>query len=158
MLFTPNRTQLNYETAVQDFRRLYRQALWQQFNAWVSGKASNLLSYDDVRTKVDVSRIGKPVLREVPLNGIQGSVDRYLEYTPDFLPKRLCAEERWARIKTAVLDMRGVPPIELFELDGVYFVQDGHHRVSVARQLGVPTITAYVTTLETRPTDQMTAA
>lgn len=151
MLYTNNRIQLNYETAVQDFRRLHRQARWQEFKAWFKGQSTNLLSYEDARSRVNVVYVGKPELREVKLEAIRGSVDRYLEYTPDFLPKRAYSEERWARIKAAVLNMCGFPPVELFEIDGVYFVQDGHHRISVSRQLGVSTITAYVTSLQTRP-------
>jgi nucleotide-binding universal stress UspA family protein len=47
-------------------------------------------------------------------------------------------------------DLVGLPPIEVYELGGVYFVQDGHHRVSVARQSGTPSLQAYVTKVESR--------
>jgi hypothetical protein len=42
------------------------------------------------------------------------------------------------------------PPISVFELDGSYFVVDGHHRVAVARQRGVQYIDAEVTRLRSR--------
>jgi hypothetical protein len=43
-----------------------------------------------------------------------------------------------------------IPPIDVYELEGSYYVIDGHHRVSVARSLGRPTINARVTDVRTR--------
>src|SRR5438045_9127127 len=43
----------------------------------------------------------------------------------------------------------GFPPIDVYKVGDVYFVIDGNHRVSVARQLGAKTIEAYVTELPT---------
>ena len=55
------------------------------------------------------------------------------------------ARERW----TAVFDLwqRGLtlPPVDLIHVDEMYFVRDGHHRVSVARALGQKYIEAVVT-------------
>ncbi|MCZ7670816.1 MAG: universal stress protein [Chloroflexi bacterium] len=44
----------------------------------------------------------------------------------------------------------GVPPIEVYQVGEAYFVKDGNHRVSVARQLEMSTIEAYVTEVRTR--------
>jgi len=44
----------------------------------------------------------------------------------------------------------GLPPIEVYQIGEVYFVQDGNHRVSVAYQLGARYIQAYVTEVQTR--------
>jgi hypothetical protein len=38
-----------------------------------------------------------------------------------------------------------LPPVQLIEVNGCYFVRDGHHRVSVARMLGQLEIEAEVT-------------
>jgi uncharacterized ParB-like nuclease family protein len=38
-----------------------------------------------------------------------------------------------------------LPPVELIEVAGIYFVVDGHHRISVARALGESEIRAKVT-------------
>jgi hypothetical protein len=40
---------------------------------------------------------------------------------------------------------RGATPVSLYKVGGVYFVLDGHHRVSVASYHGVVWIDAYVT-------------
>ena len=45
--------------------------------------------------------------------------------------------------------LSGVPPIEVYKVGDAYFVKDGNHRVSVARQLGMSHIEAYVTDVAT---------
>jgi hypothetical protein len=45
-----------------------------------------------------------------------------------------------------------LPPIQLYEIGGVYFVRDGNHRVSVARIQGVEQIDAEVTSLSSEIT------
>ena len=44
---------------------------------------------------------------------------------------------------------KDLPPVSLYRLDDAYFVEDGNHRVSVARYHGADWIEAYVT--EFRP-------
>ena len=41
------------------------------------------------------------------------------------------------------------PPITVYEVGGLYFVVDGHHRVALARQLGMEYVDADVTAIET---------
>ena len=57
---------------------------------------------------------------------------------------------RWERIANAVRRGEPMPPISLFQIGEVYFVRDGHHRVSVARALGRTDIDAYVVEVRTR--------
>src|SRR5690606_11426800 len=59
-------------------------------------------------------------------------------------------EGRWVGVRLAMTGLEGVPPIELYQVGDAYFVKDGNHRVSVARQLGAKTINAYVTPVHTR--------
>lgn len=55
-------------------------------------------------------------------------------------------KERWSNIATLYLDASscGVPPIEVYQVGDAYFVRDGNHRVSVANQLNLIDIEAYV--------------
>lgn len=89
-------------------------------------------------------------LRDIPLDAIVGSVDRYTDFTRSFLPLRDSDQERWARVQTQVSKLAGLPPIEVYQVGDAYFVRDGNHRVSVARQMGASHIEAYVTRIETR--------
>jgi nucleotide-binding universal stress UspA family protein len=57
---------------------------------------------------------------------------------------------RWARVKALAEGLQGLPPIEVYKVGEAYFVSDGHHRVSVAKQLGARSIEAYVTEVRVR--------
>jgi nucleotide-binding universal stress UspA family protein len=144
-------SELNYQLAVRDFQRARKEAAMQQMLARIQGKSSELLCYDEVRRHLRAT--DKPIergLQEIPLDKIVGSVGRYQDFTRSFLPKKDSNEERWARVKAAITDMKGMPPIEVYQVGEAYFVKDGNHRVSVAQQLGAKTISAYVTEVETR--------
>ena len=43
----------------------------------------------------------------------------------------------------------GVPPVSLYKI-GMYFVLDGNHRVSIAKEMGLDTIEAFVTEVKTK--------
>src|SRR5690606_4806324 len=64
-----------------------------------------------------------------------------------FLPRSDNLKNRWSRVDQAMQDAIHLPPIDVYQLGGIYFVRDGNHRVSVARQLGASYIDAYVTEL-----------
>lgn len=142
--------QYHYQVALEDFRQARRQAALQQLLARFTGVPTELLSYDDVRQKLKVTNVRERGLQEIPVDKIVGSVGRYKDFTRSFLPKSDSDSHRWARVKAAVSDLMGVPPIEVYQLGDAYFVIDGNHRVSIARQLGVPTMSAYVTEVKTR--------
>jgi nucleotide-binding universal stress UspA family protein len=141
---------LNYKAAVRDFDRARKQAALQQLMAKLTGKSVELLSYADVEKKLEARGEIKRGFREIPLDAIVGSVGRFKDFTRSFLPIRESNEERWARVRTAVDEMTGMEPIEVYQVGEVYFVKDGNHRVSVARRLGTSTITALVTEVQTR--------
>jgi len=44
----------------------------------------------------------------------------------------------------------GVPPVHLYKVGDAYFVLDGNHRVSIAKEMGLEEIEAYVTEFKTR--------
>jgi nucleotide-binding universal stress UspA family protein len=71
-------------------------------------------------------------------------VGRYRDFTRSFLPRDASIKERWKRIYAAAQGMEGLPPIEVYRVGEVYFVKDGNHRVSVAREMGAEFIQAYV--------------
>jgi nucleotide-binding universal stress UspA family protein len=138
--------------ALSDFHRARQRAALQQVLARVTGRSVDLLSYDEVARQL------KPVgqtdrgLRDIPLDSITGSVGRPNDFTRDFLPRQDSDQNRWARVRAVVADpaATGLPPIEVYQIGDTYFVIDGHHRVSVARQLGATHIQAHVTELHTK--------
>jgi hypothetical protein len=89
-------------------------------------------------------------LRTIPLDAIVGTVDRSRDFDRSFRPTTGRTRERWERIASAHRRGEEFPPIDVYALGELYFVRDGHHRVSVARALGWPDIQAYVTQVRTR--------
>ncbi len=139
-----------YNTAVEDFKRARKKAAMQQVMARLRGKPTDLLAYEDVCALLDSTETIHHGVQEIPLEAIVGSVGRYKDFTRDFLPKHDSDEERWVGVKTAVMDMSGMPPIDVYKVGDVYFVIDGNHRVSIAHELGTKTISATVTEVKTR--------
>jgi hypothetical protein len=110
----------------------------------LSGHSQELLPFDEVREKL---KLGGPIYRgvqDVPLDKIIGSVDRYQDFDRRFMPKQSHSEHKWQRINRAWYQEENLPPVMLYQVGEVYFVIDGHHRVSVARSHGQPTIEAEV--------------
>lgn len=139
-----------YRKALEDFQQARRQAAMQQTLARLRGESFELLSYEDVRKKLKMTGVAERGIQEIPLKAIVGSVGRSGDFTRDFMPIKDTSEERWAKVKAAFVSSTGVPPIEVYKIGDAYFVRDGNHRVSIARQLGNETIEAYVTEVQTR--------
>ena len=138
--------------ALSDFHRARQRAALQQVLARLTGRSVDLLSYDDVARQLKPLGQSDRGLRDIPLDAITGSVGRPNDFTRDFLPRQDSDENRWARVHAAVADpaATGLPPIEVYQIGDAYFVIDGHHRVSVARQLSATHIQAHVTELHTK--------
>lgn len=137
-------------SAGEDFRQARRRAALQEIMSHLTGRSAELLSYEEVRQKLRGLEGSAKVLKDIPLAAIVGSVGRYREFTRSFLPRKTIRSDRWVRVKMAMTSLRGVPPIEVYQIGKVYFVQDGNHRVSVARQMGLTQIQAYVTEVKTK--------
>ena len=133
-----------------DFRRARMQSFFNMLRAALSGQRQRLLAFDEVREKL---HLGGPVyrgLQSVPLDKIIGSVNRYRDFDHLFLPTQSHTEDRWRRINRAWYEEIDLPPVMLYKVGEVYFVVDGNHRVSVARDRGQQFIDAEVREVESR--------
>lgn len=89
-------------------------------------------------------------IREIPLADITGSVGRRNDFDRSFMPRKNHLCERWVNIY--LLTQTGKqPPIRVYKAGGQYFVEDGHHRVSAARALGMVSIQAEVWEYQLKP-------
>lgn len=140
----------NLASAVEDFHRARLRAQLESVVARLTGRSAELLSYEEVRRQLRARERYSHHLEDIPLDAIVGSVGRYKDFTRSFLPKQAGAQERWARVEIAMTGMEGVPPIDVYRVGDAYFVRDGNHRVSVAKELGADHIQAYVTDVEIR--------
>lgn len=141
---------LSRSEALDDFHRAQHHATIMWLWSRLRGEVSELYSYEAVRRQLRARESSKRIQQDVPLDAIVGSVGRYQEFTRGFLPRGVVRGDRWVRVKLAMTGMRGVPPIEAYRIGDAYFVQDGNHRVSVAREMGLKHIPAFVTEVESR--------
>ena len=127
-----------------DFARARSRAFLSDIVGFLLGRPKRLLSYDQVKEKL---HIGGPIhrgVRTVEIARIVGSVNRYVDFDHAFLPLNDRIASRWQNIDRAFYEDISLPPIVLYKVGEVYFVVDGHHRVSVARQQGQEFIEAEV--------------
>lgn len=88
--------------------------------------------------------MGRSYTAEVPLSAIVGSAARQDDFDADFTLVNYALQARHRQIAETFRDGSFPPPLELVRLDELYFVRDGHHRVSVARSLGWDSLPATV--------------
>jgi nucleotide-binding universal stress UspA family protein len=134
----------NYYSVVQDFYRARRRADREQLLARLTGKSADLLCFEEVRDLLKAKPSEHLGYQEIPLAGIVGSVERCSDYTRSFLPLKDGDQQRWTGVGEAIAGSKVLPPIRVYLVGEVYFVIDGHHRVSVARQRGQTSLRAYV--------------
>lgn len=127
-----------------DFARARTKSFLRDVVSLLSGRRNALLSYDEVKEKL---RIGGPIhrgIRTVRLDHIVGSVNRYRDFDRTFLPAHNRIASRWQNVDRAFYQEINLPPVVLYQIGGVYFVVDGHHRVSVAKEQGQEFIEAEI--------------
>jgi hypothetical protein len=108
-----------------------------------------LLNLDDVGRRLHIFEQSYVGIRPIRVDAIVGTLGREGDFDRDFVPMRSQVEQRWRRVDEAFPE-GDFPPITVYELDGRYFVVDGHHRVAVARRRGIEYIDAEITRLRTR--------
>jgi hypothetical protein len=106
-----------------------------------------LLSFNDVKDILKPKNQVYKGMQIVPVNLIIGSEGRYRDFNKYFLPRSERLRNRWERVDEARLKDIILPPIQLYEIGGAYFVRDGNHRVSVAHSQGIEAIDAEVISL-----------
>ncbi len=130
-----------------EFNQAKMSGLWETAFNRLIGRQTHLLSI--AKTTKDLHHEPKTHLglQDIPIKAIRGSVSRAQDFTRRFRPQfgNTGSKDRWRMIYTLAATGKGFPPVELYKVDKVYFVNDGHHRISVAKHLGWRTIQANVT-------------
>jgi hypothetical protein len=136
------------QMANQDFDRAVMKGFWRKVAARLTGRTNDLLPYDDVRQRLVMQGQHYIGLRQVLIDQIIGSSGRYRDFDRAFLPLQTRTRQRWVSIDKAHYEDVILPPVELYKMGEVYFVKDGNHRVSVARERGQVFVDAYVTEID----------
>lgn len=128
-------------------RALSRLAARMRFEA---DDVSSMLPFEEVVAALGATSRHSKGEQVIPLDAIVGTVDRRRgDFDRSFRPSPT-TRGRWERIAEARKRGEAMPPIDVFQIGDLYFVQDGHHRVSVARAVGDKDINANVVEVRTK--------
>ncbi len=139
--------------AIQDFDSARARAFRRSLTTILTGRAQRLRSIEPMLRAAGFEGRSFGGVKEIPVDHIVGSAAPDVktgDFDPAFLPLNRRMRERWTRIYQAMVEGDELPPIDVYKVDDNYYVIDGHHRVSVARNLGRPVINARVINVKTR--------
>lgn len=131
--------------AEADFGRARRRAFFGRLVARLRSECSRLMAFEEVGKEHLAHNRRRLGLRDVEVSKIVGSVGRHEAFDRDFMPTKASLAERWKRVDRAFHCGLDLPAVRLYKVGEAYFVEDGNHRVSVARYQGVEMIEADVT-------------
>jgi ParB-like nuclease domain len=136
-----------------DFQRARRRQTLARLAQWLRRGPDDvnvILPFDEVVAAL--GRRGERYLglQTIPLRNIVGTVDSTRDFDRRFRPTNGRVRERWERLALAQRRGEPIPPIDVYRVGDLYFVVDGHHRVSIALATGAKTIEANVTEVLTQ--------
>lgn len=134
--------------AQEDFERAYRRGFWRKLSSWLTGDRNELLPFYAVRDRLPFRGQHYIGLQQVKIDQIVGSVGRYRDFDRAFLPRQARTRGRWINVDSAHYEDIILPPVDLYQISDIYFVRDGNHRISVAREQGQDFVDAHVTVIE----------
>jgi len=133
-----------------EFEAASRGSFLSELTAIFTGRQRMLLPLDEVVRAARMDGQVERGVQEIPVAQIRGSEGRVRDFDSSFHPLKQHLRERWIRLYNLIQLGREMPPISVYRVGELYFVKDGHHRVSVARHLGWDVIRAYVVEIKTR--------
>ena len=105
---------------------------------------SEVKSFADQQKKEAAFDAGDRGIRTVLLRRIVGSVGRYQDFDSRFRFKHNKSSERLQWITAAMRQGRSLGPVKLYQIKDDYYVLDGNHRISAAKQLNHDEILAHI--------------
>jgi DNA-binding Lrp family transcriptional regulator len=105
---------------------------------------SEIKSFTDQQKKEAAFDARDRGIRTVPLHRIVGSVGRYQDFDSRFRFKHNMSSERLHWITEALRQGRPLGPVKLYQIKDDYYVLDGNHRISAAKQLNHDEILAHI--------------
>ena len=107
-------------------------------------KQENLKSFTEIQKEENAYNSVNLGIKEIPLDKIVGSVEKYSYFDKNFVPKNDIVKQRWINIYVGYMMDSMLPPVILYKIKDDYYVYDGNHRVSVAKFLNFASIEAEV--------------
>jgi hypothetical protein len=136
------------QMALKDYEEARSRANRQRILSYILRRRNNLLSLDELTKCVQITNQHSLGIQVVPIEQIVGSLGRTRDFDNQFQPLGDHTQWRWISVMKAMYRDTALPPVELVKAGDSYFVVDGHHRISVARQREQLYIEAHVTEVE----------
>ncbi len=111
--------------------------------------ALDMLPLDEVVAALGMRSQTDLGIQTIRLDSIIGTVGRTSEFDRAFRPASRKLRSRWLGVAASRRSGKDMPPIDVYRVNGLHFVEDGHHRVSVALAMGDTTIEARVREVRT---------
>ncbi len=137
------------DLAHRDYDHARSRAFWHKIRSMFGRKCNDLLSAEPVLKSLLNQDSHNRGLQQIPLEKIVGSSGRFRDFDLAFLPIRQERDGRWQSIARARRQGKKLPPPLLYKVGDVYLVEDGNHRISVARTNGQEFIEADVIAINT---------
>ena len=130
------------------FERHFKRSIWRRVMDRVNHRCRKLFRLNAVVGESGFQGQHDLGMQVVPVDQIIGTVGRENDFDNVFRPRRQESRKRWMSIYYALNEGKGLPAVELLKVGDDYFVEDGHHRVSVAYALEQTYIDAHVIEIE----------
>ncbi len=142
--FTQNQTQ----QILRLFSKMMTSGWWHRLITRLTHRSPNLLELNERLCCSQVENCHYAGLHTVDIDSIRGSEGKSDAFDDAFHPLREKSRDRWFGVARERLNGQPLPPVELIDVEGTYYVRDGHHRISVARCLGETYIDAEVIVMD----------
>jgi hypothetical protein len=135
---------------ISTYPKAERRELYRKLARIVTGEAGPPppATFEELRERLHLFQQSYGGIEPIPVARIVGSAARTSDFDEDFLPTKPHLKRRWESLERAY-PTGDFPPIAVYQVNDVYFVIDGHHRVGLAKQLGVEYIDAEITVIHT---------
>lgn len=133
--------------ARQAFEKLWARVFWRSLLKW--GKSADLAFLSDAEQQTIMLNRSARGIQQICLSQITGSVSENRNFDANFNPRNYASHDRWVRLYIGFIQGAPIPPITVYRICDTYYIEDGHHRVSVARMLGIDTLEAHVIEIQT---------
>ena len=137
-----NRTLMNVMEAEEAYKKFLKSS--RGIFGFNFKKKENLKSFSEIQKEENAYNSVNLGIKEVPLDKIVGSVEKYADFDKNFVPKNNVVKQRWINIYIGYTSDSMLPTVILYKIKDNYYVYDGNHRVSVAKFLNFATIEAQV--------------
>ena len=118
------------------YQRAYQRGQFGKIKAILTKRSRHLYKMATVQRTCRIGDHQHIGTEAVPISQIRGTGGRAHDFDIDFYPLQLHNEDRWKGVAVALNTGKKLPPVKLIQVEKLYFVQDGHHRISIARALG----------------------